>query len=387
MRNLVVCCDGTWNAPDNSDHGVPAPTNVRRLYNALVENDTQLTRYQSGVGTAGFLDKLGGLFGLGISVDIMDTYYWLCDKFEPGDQIYLFGFSRGAFTARSLGGLISKYGLLDFSGIDDASDRSTLVKHVYNDGYKKGGVTASSLESNFSKLSFFANSNKIQFIGAWDTVGALGVPDDISILDLFDNPKHYQFHDVSLNKNVSHARHAIAIDETRNSFTPTLWENAEGESEADFNSRVKQIWFPGSHNDVGGGHKENGLSSCAFKWMIDQVQALDDGLQTPALTFPNGFIESIEVNAQDIIHDAHTGFMKILLPRPRAIPKLDSTDDVFTGVAIRRKDVSANQGLYRPETQFQNKQATKDIYAKHPWYWTGIYLEKDQEYKFTAKGM
>lgn len=255
MQNLIVCCDGTWNSPNNEDDGELAPTNVFKLFNSvdLASGTNQLSRYQSGVGTGNLIDKVvGGGFGYGLSEDIRDCYQWLSVKYNPGDKVFLFGFSRGAFTARSLAGLICKYGIAKnlTKGLDDR------IQKIYKQGYK-GNKT---IDDDW----FHTDSNKVEFIGVWDTVGALGVPDDKAIANLFDNPANYRFHDTKLSSNVKYARHAIALDEKRGSFTPTLW-NVKTNTD-----RIKQVWFPGVHSDVGGGYKESGLSDCALLWMIKE---------------------------------------------------------------------------------------------------------------------
>lgn len=371
MRNLIVCCDGTWNASDNRDGDALAPTNVRKLFEAVNLDSTtpvQLTRYQSGVGTGGLLDRVaGGLVGYGLSEDIRDCYQWLADKYQPGDRIFLFGFSRGAYTARSLGGLIGRYGLVDFSQHKQAS-RSELVKQIYCDGYKKSGEC--------KDVHFHKDSNTVHFIGVWDTVGALGIPDDNLILDLLDNPDFYRFHDTRISKQVKHARHAVALDEKRSSFTPTLWSKPPAGVD------LKQVWFPGAHSDVGGGYKETGLSDGALKWMIDEVSGIENGIR-----FNEAIIAQIQPDASGLLHDSYTGAMKVMQTMPRAIPDLTSPKSALhDSVHQRRALPPINQGLYLRTRAFADKKVEVDIYARHHWYWTGIYLEKGARYKFTATG-
>ncbi|WGL15875.1 DUF2235 domain-containing protein [Microbulbifer bruguierae] len=392
MANLIVCCDGTWNDSNNKDEGVLALTNVRKLFNALEDHNEkeQQTRYQAGVGTAGTVDKaLGGIFGIGISTDIMDCYYWLCDKYKPEDRIYLFGFSRGAFCARSLAGMICKYGFAHFPEDADAIARAEIIHDIYEEGYRRN-LTRKELE-DVHQITFHEKSDSsIHFIGVWDTVGALGVPDDKVIANIFDNPKDYQFHDVSLLPKVSHARQALAIDEMRSSFTPTLWKKGDGESQKSFDKRVKQVWFPGAHADIGGGYRDSRLADFTLKWMVEQISALPDEGVATQLRYRKGFQEMLtqDVKVPGEIHDSHTGFMKVLLSRPRAIPRLDDASQVYTDlVKAIAEDPRHPQFPYRTQVAFSGGKAVKDIYAKHPWNWTGIYLEKDKEYHFSATGM
>ena len=200
MRNLVVCCDGTWNTPDQEQNGVPVPTNVVRLYNALAEKDAvgseQLKYYHSGVGTEGhWWDKVaGGSVGSGLGKNIQSAYKWLGCNYQAGDRIFLFGFSRGAYTVRSLGGLVLNCGLLNLVDVPE-EEVWTRVEAAYSRGYRKG--------QNQSKWAgswpFHATPDDapvpIYFLGVWDTVGALGVPDDLAILNLLDDPAKYSFHD------------------------------------------------------------------------------------------------------------------------------------------------------------------------------------------------
>ncbi len=383
MRNLIVCCDGTWNDANNKDEGRPAPTNVRRLFQSLLHNPaTQLTRYQAGVGTEGIIDKLvGGVFGLGIDADIMDCYYWISQKFQQGDKIFLFGFSRGAFSARSLAGMIARYGLLDFSQ-DKGNESVNLVERLYKDGYRKD-LDKAVYTKKYGGFTFVPESNYVEFVGVWDTVGALGVPNDKAIADLFDNPKKYEFHDVEISSNIKHARHAVAIDEMRSSFTPTLWRDKN--KKVLNNEQVKQAWFPGVHSDIGGGYKDNGLSMCTLKWMIDEVNGTHDN----KLIISDNFIEGLtsKINPLDDLHDSYTGIMKAMLPRPRAIPNLCASDGTVSPyVQTRHEDCFHAQAPYRNLTPFVQGVAEKDIYAKHPWYWTGIYLEEGKVYDFSATG-
>ncbi len=376
MRNLIVCCDGTWNSANHEDDNVPAPTNVRKLFEAIdldTSSPSQLSRYQSGVGTGGLVDKvLGGIVGYGLSEDIRDCYQWLSDKFQPGDNIYLFGFSRGAFTARSLAGLIGKYGLVNFDS-GNIDSRDSVVKHIYRDGYRNG----KSLEK--LKIDFHPGSNKIKFIGAWDTVGALGIPNDKSLLNIFDNPQKYQFHDVKLGDHVTNARHALALNEKRGSFTPTLWQPDRNDGS------VKQIWFPGVHRDVGGGYKEHGLSDGSLKWMLTEACAVDSAQN--GLKFNPIMLDQIEPNSKGLEHDSYTGLMKALVSAPRSIPNLDEPlAPLHQSVLDRRRNPPLNQGNYLLKRSFVNGETCLDIYAKHPWYWTGIYLEKGKKYSFSATG-
>jgi uncharacterized protein (DUF2235 family) len=273
MANLVICCDGTWNTPDQLDKGAPAPTNVVRLYNAVADVDNQgleQTRYyHPGVGTnGGWWDKaVGGGTGAGLDNNIMSAYQKLCYCYQPGDAIYLFGFSRGAYTVRSLGGFIGRCGLLRITDLPPKEVWSR-IQTLLTQGYRRKTEQREDWSAQGWEFHNKAGESiPIHFIGVWDTVGALGIPDDMALLNLLDNRERYTFHDTSLHPSVKHARHALAMDEHRASFQPTLW------SEPPENTVLKQIWFPGVHSDVGGGYQNCGLADGALKWMIDEASA------------------------------------------------------------------------------------------------------------------
>ena len=372
-RNLVVCCDGTWNDPGDEDDGIPAPTNVFRLFNAVdvdaVDVDAtdppQLTRYQAGVGTEGPLDKLaGGAMGFGLGHDIRDCYYWLADKYRPGDRLFLFGFSRGAFTARSLAGMICRFGIVESRDEEALGD---LVQQVYRRGYRN--------DDGLQHIAFVEDSAQVHFLGVWDTVGAFGVPDDKVLLQWLDNPARYRFHDVSLSPNVAHARHAVAIDERRGSFSPTLWDPESRKNHPD----VRELWFPGVHADVGGGYKERGLADGALAWMMDE--AAEHGLR-----YRSGAADRLSPDPEDVLHDSRKGIMKFLVTAPRAIPSLASSEEFHPSVEKRRTAPLLDQVAYLPERPVDDGPVELDVYARHPWNWTGVYLEAGTTYVFEARG-
>ena len=275
MTNIIVCCDGTWNTLDERDGGVPCPTNVVKIYNAVADQDaqgnTQKKYYHSGVGTEGNIlgRVLGGAVGDGLDKNIKSAYKWLGQHYRPGDSIYIFGFSRGAYTARYVAGMICSYGLADLSSAklsdDEIWKRVDLVFEADRNNANPNML---------AKIDFFntrpgtspAETTPIHFLGVWDTVGALGIPSDMALLKLLDSLKPHQFQDTKLSEKVLHARHAMAMDEMRQSFTPTFWTGIDQHPD------VKQIWFAGVHSDVGGGYVQTGLSDIPLKWMIDEAE-------------------------------------------------------------------------------------------------------------------
>ena len=255
MKHLIACLDGTWNT---ADHPVKI-TNVVKIMRALAPEDAeghpQVVFYDKGVGTGGPIDRIrGGAFGRGLDDNIKDAYRFLANNYEPGDRIVLFGFSRGAFTARSLAGLLGWQGMIKKTHLE-------LLSEAYR-GYRKKDA---SLRDRLRRYCW-DEPVRIRFLGVWDTVGALGIP--LTIASAY-NRRHYQFHDTSLGEHIEHAFHALAIDEQRAPFSPTLWDAPE-DAEIPY-ARVQQVWFAGVHSDVGGSYAEKGLSDIALTWMIQMA--------------------------------------------------------------------------------------------------------------------
>ena len=247
MRRLVVCSDGTWNRADAAN-----PTNVVKLYRSVqsqADGVTQIPWYDPGVGTRNRLSAaVGGLTGLGLTQNIEDAYRFLVRNYEPGDELYLFGFSRGAYTVRSLGGLIRNSGILRRGYEARVKDAIRL----YRDRKRNPDhPDVQQFREDFSHLEF-----RLRFIGVWDTVGALGIP--VRVFNPINRYFH-GFHDVKLSRSVQFAYQALALDEQLRAFAPTLWEvqdppsSTAGEIGAIGGDQVvDQVWFAGAHADVGG---------------------------------------------------------------------------------------------------------------------------------------
>ena len=281
MKRLVVCSDGTWNRPDQVDRGQRSPSNVVKMARAVApadaEGNTQVVFYDRGVGTGNLLDRLtGGWFGAGLSANLQDNYRFLVHNFVPGDEIYLFGFSRGAFTARSTGGLIRNCGLLRRDQADRIPDAWAM--------YHSPTLAPNSKEAEAFRAQY-SHETPIRLLGVWDTVGGLGIP--ISLLRWFTR-RRYQFHDVELSRFVEHAYQAVAIDERRKSFRPSLWQ-----AKPSSDQKVEQTWFSGVHANVGGGYRDSGLSDITLLWMVERAKGAglafdEDILQAMARPDPEG---------------------------------------------------------------------------------------------------
>lgn len=374
MKNIVICCDGTWNTPDDTQQGVPAPTNVVKLYNSIAAQDglgnQQHRYYHPGVGTDGSRwDKLvGGGTGAGLNKNIMSAYRELCDHYQPGDNLFLFGFSRGAYTVRSLVGLLSYAGLLDLTGLPE-SEAWKRIERIFKKGYRgKSEVRSDWANEGWTFINSALEPIPVRFLGVWDTVGSLGVPDDMALLNILDNLHDYSFHDTTLSRTVQTARHALSMDEQRASFQPTLWTH-------DPAGDAKQIWFPGVHSDVGGGYRETGLSDGALKWMIEEAQNC-------GLVFSDAFFNQIRPDFQDVLHDSCSGIFSVFPTQPRSVPQMTS-DDIHPSATSRQATPPISQAPYRPSNAVPH---TLDIFAHQPWNDTGIWLTAGVRYSFTATG-
>lgn len=261
MKRIVVCFDGTWNNADNQG----GETNVVRIATATraarggeVE---QSVLYLRGVGTTGLVaDKvLSGATGLGIDDNIRSGYMFIAQNYMPGDEIYLFGFSRGAFTARSVVGLMNATGLLKRQSLGKLGTAWTY----YRDRSIHGKNPQDFLRSCAGAETH--EDASIHFLGVWDTVGALGVP-----AHLFQsiNNDLYGFYDTGACPVMRTACHALAVDEHRDSFVPTLWTGTPPAG-----TRIEQVWFAGAHADVGGGYVTRGLADIPLVWMARKAEA------------------------------------------------------------------------------------------------------------------
>ncbi len=281
-RKLVVLYDGTWNTTEER-------TSVIRLAELIAgqsdDGAEQLTFYDKGVGTHALDRVIGGTFGYGLSDNIRDGYCWLAENFRPGDDLFCFGFSRGAYTARSLVGLIRKCGILRTAS-------KHLVHQAY-DLYRDKDISPDNSEAKVFRASFaFEQETRIKFIGVWDTVGSLGVP----VTGVPFSRDFYEWHDTNLSRIVDHAYHALAIDEHRKDFAPTVWTALKAG-----NIDVEQRWFIGAHSNVGGGYRNDPLPNLALAWLQRKAKAC--GLH---------FKSDVAVNAEDAlanINDSYGEFM------------------------------------------------------------------------------
>lgn len=292
-KRLAVFLDGTWNKPDSN-------TNVWRLKTLVAPADaqgtTQLAWYDTGVGTAWYDRLRGGALGLGLDTNIRQAYQWLVEQYEPKDEIFLFGFSRGAYTARSLAGLLVRCGLLWPGASINVPRlferyRSRSTEPLWDIVRRRNGRQVLTREEEY--LLANVRQIRIRMIGIWDTVGALGIP--------FGNipglgRKAFQFHHTRPSVRFDNLYHALAIDEHRKDYQASLWtrfvpdpattapdpderddDEPEPVARAPRPQQVEQRWFVGAHANVGGGYEDDALASIPLAWL--QQKAEDAGLR------------------------------------------------------------------------------------------------------------
>ena len=291
-KNIVIFSDGT-----GQKGGVNSNTNVYKLFN-MVEDRTprQIVYYDPGLGS----DRrkiAGNIFGSGFSKNILDCYRFIFENFESDDKIYLFGFSRGAATVRSLSGFIKLFGILPIS-------RPDIIKEAFNIYKISNEIRREDIAKQFVDKHHTMKA-KIKFIGVFDTVSALGLEN--RWIGLCGKFLTHKFHSLNLSESVEFARHALSIDEGRKTFLPKIWEKLNDDQPKD---RLKQVWFCGVHTDVGGGYEEDELSHFSLEWMIKE--ATSKGLiiyeKSPA------YIKFIKAqrNIDGKMHNEQNGILGIL---------------------------------------------------------------------------
>lgn len=263
VKKLVVCSDGTWNSSNQA-----IPTNVTKLKKALLKIDSkgieQKIFYDPGIGVdENFFKKyVGGATGWGISENIRDCYQFLMDNYAPGDEIYCFGFSRGAYTVRSLIGFVTSFGLLSEQDRELFNYHFEMLYDLYRTKLQKRP-----LHKHYEKVEELKARTvkpRCKFVGVWDTVGALGAP--TPLMGWISRKLWVGFHDTEL-RNTDYAYHALAIDERREPFRPSVWTAVQDDCQ-----EMKQVWFAGSHTNVGGGFRHPGLADIAFLWMVKMAR-------------------------------------------------------------------------------------------------------------------
>ncbi len=341
MKRIVTCSDGTWNKPGDMVDGHGIQTNVQKIFEAICKKVThpdgsethQIKFYGEGVGTEGsFVSRaFEGATGAGIDDNIKAMYKFIVWNYEPGDELFLLGFSRGAYTARSLAGMIRNCGILknnDLTLIDQAYQ-------IYRDRDDPRKNPNGSEAMAFKAANCFPEE-KIKFVGVWDTVGALGIP--VHAFEFLDQHK-YEFHDTTLSSMIENAYHALAVDEKRGNFQPTLWTQSGTVKAGDAKQVLQQRWFSGVHSNVGGGYEDTGLSDIALKWLCDSARGCGLGFDEPYLA------ASLKPNVKGMLYNSRTGFFA--LP-PAYIRPVMKTADAFESVDPSVYERMATDPTYKP---------------------------------------
>jgi uncharacterized protein (DUF2235 family) len=287
MKNIVICADGTWNSPE--DEGT---TNVLRLAESIApaaaNGSKQVIFYDWGVGT----DRkklMGGISGEGINKNIVDCYRFVMQNYDPGDRLFFFGFSRGAYTVRSLAGFIRNSGILRREHAGKTGAAFDLYRRRQPSSHPDAPAA-----KDFRQRYAVADMSPIEFLGVWDTVGSLGIP--IPMFGVLDS-KNYLFHDTSPSSIIQCARHAVAIDEVREDFPVTRWKPKAGID-------LKEVWFAGVHSDVGGGYSDDArLSEIPAAWMLREAAARGLSIETH-------FKDRLSNDAAAMQHPQPTGIWK-----------------------------------------------------------------------------
>ena len=323
-KNIVVCSDGTGNTAIKG-----RGTNVFKLFESVDLNGhrwhatltPQVAIYDDGVGSENFkpVKLLGGAAGLGLSRNVRELYKEIARVYDPGDAIYVFGFSRGAFTVRSLVGMIATCGLLDIRKAGSARELDTLVKQgyrVYRQCYRSvlsqlfRGAPDRSTSAGFRRRYAIEEQTRIRFLGVWDTVDAVGLPFHVS--DVVNSTFYrFKFPDTFLSDCVDKACHALSIDDARQSFHPLVWNEARETPGA---NRIEQVWFAGVHANVGGGYPKHGMSLVALDWMMERAEAY-------GLRFNARARETVRdcASVDDKLYDSRAGLGTFYRWKPRDI--------------------------------------------------------------------
>jgi len=285
-KRLIVVTDGTWLDSDNGklNGELGIPSNVTRMTLAIktesYDGVPQIVSYNSGVGSeGGVMNKMiAGSTGLSLSEGIREAYSFLCNNYESGDEIFLIGFSRGAFIARSVAGLISAVGVLTKNGLPYLPAIFRDVQFRHNPRYQsqnpdipfpnKPSANDPRYAEELSKRGMTDLDVTVKAIGVWDTVGSLGIPRIGILTKLGIQPEQSRvmpFFDSKLSNRIENAFQALALDETRTSFSPSVWEKPPGNR-----TILRQVWFPGVHSNVGGGYDDQQLANITLSWMMAQ---------------------------------------------------------------------------------------------------------------------
>jgi Uncharacterized alpha/beta hydrolase domain (DUF2235) len=341
-KRIAYCSDGTWQVPLSG-------TNVYKLYKAILQTSDQVAYYDDGVGAdaTGLNKVFGGAFATDFNQKILDGYTKIAHVYEPGDTIYLFGFSRGAYTVRCIGGMIANCGLPTGSFTDDCV---TQAFAAYRDPVNRASLLAALGTCALGPAT-------IQMIGVWDTVGSLGIPAIFGGIDV----KDYGFLDTGLHPDIRSGYHCMSIDENRAQFPATLWTIPNPPNPNQF---IEQVWFTGCHGDIGGGLQQGGpvdggtrLCDITLGYIFQKAQAQGLALD-PTVTSQFQYGTLPAKFALDAINPSWKATDGPVHWRP-----IDPKSNIANSVAIRAQ---YNPGEYTPNNLTIADGTLADTYTQIP---------------------
>jgi uncharacterized protein (DUF2235 family) len=349
-KNIIVLSDGTGNAASSVWR-----TNVWRTFQALnLEGNEQVAKYDDGVGTSSFLPLalLGGAFGWGLKRNVLDAYKFACRNYQANDKLFLFGFSRGAFTVRVLAAFILEQGLVQATSKAQLQDLSRKAYRAYRaNGYRSIlrfeqplRLIRDSIVRVYDRLSGRRPYNQklnievpaIEFIGAWDTVAAYGLPADEMTRGFSNWIWPLELPDRVLNSKVHFARHALALDDERTTFHPLLWTETDGvlpDSKMPLSDqRLVQVWFAGMHSNVGGGYPDDAMAFVPLHWMMNEAKRRGLNFKSAPNDDPDALkaVRSAE-DKDGRLYDSRSGLGSYYRYGPRNVAELcnDKDNDVY----------------------------------------------------------
>src|SRR5438552_5318757 len=288
-KRIILCLDGTWNQvrdPQTVTNVVKLAQTVRPL---ATDGTPQVVYYNSGVGTGDPIDKFrGGVFGRGLKSNVKRAYAFLSLNYEPGDEIYIFGFSRGAYTARAVSGVVCASGILQKQHFEQFE----LAWNFYLERPERRAVGASRAADDYDKHRDKLHTDaRVRCVGVWDTVGSYGVPAGLGLgaLARYFTSWMRGFHDTQISDRVDIGLHAMALDEKRRPFTPTFWT---AKKDSPPSAHAEQVWFAGVHCTVGGGYRDTGLSDLALRWTAARVTAVGWDLLESTIDFDTAVLKA-----------------------------------------------------------------------------------------------
>jgi uncharacterized protein (DUF2235 family) len=322
VKRIILCADGTWNVRDQIDKATKKrhPSNVAKVARAVLPQASggvdQIVYYHDGVGTAGGLDRYtGGAFGAGIEANIRNLYRFIVYNYNIGDELYFFGFSRGAFTVRTLTGFMNKIGLIE-------KDGDYYVPEIYACYESSKAAGSPEWTAAFHNIKRVRPCPPIRFVGVWDTVGALGAP---GFLGQILNKNKYQYHDIGLTPEIENAYQALAIDERRKPFQPNIWTRPD-----EWVGKLEQAWFPGVHCNVGGGYSPDGLANEALHWIVEKAEGL-------GLELDNAYLEPFKPCFNSVLQDSMTLTYKAIGQHVRPIGENPGDGELLHQSALDRR--------------------------------------------------